>query len=47
MKKLLRSFGFTPRTFVQLLFITINAQLLYAFWDIRNTLPRTSRRRWG
>ena len=40
MKKLLRSFGFTPRTFVQLLFITINAQLLYAFWDIRNTLPK-------
>lgn len=40
MKKLLTSFGFTPRTFVQLLFITVNAQLLYAFWDIRNTLPK-------
>ncbi|PHP51955.1 MFS transporter [Actinomyces ruminis] len=40
MKKLLRSFGFAPRTFVQLLFITLNAQLLYAFWDIRNTLPK-------
>ncbi|MBE6475453.1 MAG: MFS transporter [Actinomyces succiniciruminis] len=40
MKKLLQSFGFAPRTFVQLLFITLNAQLLYAFWDIRNTLPK-------
>ena len=40
MKKLLSSFGFAPRTFIQLLFITVNAQLLYAFWDIRNTLPK-------
>ncbi|WP_128774409.1 MFS transporter [Actinomyces oricola] len=40
MKRLLSSFGFAPRTFVQLLFITVNAQLLYAFWDIRNTLPK-------
>lgn len=40
MRKLLRSFGFTPKSFVQLLFITLNAQLLYAFWDIRNTLPK-------
>lgn len=40
MKKLLSSFGFAPKTFVQLLFITVNAQLLYAFWDIRNTLPK-------
>lgn len=40
MKKLLKQFGFAPRTFVQLLFITVNAQLLYAFWDIRNTLPK-------
>ena len=40
MRKLLNSFGFAPRTFIQLLFITVNAQLLYAFWDIRNTLPK-------
>lgn len=40
MKKLLTSFGFSTRSFVQLLFITVNAQLLYAFWDIRNTLPK-------
>lgn len=40
MRKLLKSFGFTPHTLVQVVFITVNAQLLYAFWDIRNTLPR-------
>ncbi|QQM66626.1 MFS transporter [Actinomyces weissii] len=40
MKKVLSSFGFAPRTFIQLVFITVNAQLLYAFWDIRNTLPK-------
>jgi len=37
--KFLKSFGFTPRTLVQVVFITINAQLIYAFWDIRNTVP--------
>ncbi|MDR1432631.1 MAG: MFS transporter [Propionibacteriaceae bacterium] len=40
MKKFLGSFGFSPIAFVQLVFITVNAQLIYAFWDIRNTLPK-------
>jgi nitrate/nitrite transporter NarK len=39
MRKLLKSFGFTPITFAQIIFITLNAQLIYAFWDIRNTVP--------
>lgn len=40
MRKLLTSFGFTSRTLLQVVFITVNAQLIYAFWDIRNTLPK-------
>ena len=39
MKHLLLKYGFTPATFFQLILITINAQLLYAFWDIRNSVP--------
>lgn len=40
MRKLLMSFGFTPKALLQVVFITVNAQLIYAFWDIRNTLPK-------
>lgn len=39
MTKLLNKFGFSLHTFIPLLFVTINAQLLYAFWDLRNSLP--------
>jgi len=39
MTSLMTRFGFSAKTLVQLLFITTNAQLLYAFWDLRNSLP--------
>ena len=39
MKHFLLKYGFTPATFFQLILITINAQLIYAFWDIRNSVP--------
>lgn len=39
MKNLMNKFGFSPHTIIQLVFITANAQLLYAFWDLRNSLP--------
>ncbi|MFY3769751.1 hypothetical protein AHYW_001610 [Providencia manganoxydans] len=39
MTNLMRKFGFSSHTVIQLLFITANAQLLYAFWDLRNSLP--------
>lgn len=32
-------YGFTQATFFQLILITINAQLIYAFWDMRNSVP--------
>ena len=35
----LNKYGFTPASFFQLILITINAQLIYAFWDIRNSVP--------
>lgn len=31
---------FTPNGLFQLLIVTVNAQLIYAFWDIRNTVPQ-------
>ena len=39
MKDLLYKYGFTPVSFFQLILITVNAQLIYAFWDIRNSVP--------
>lgn len=39
LKSYLLKYGFTPATFLQLILITINAQLIYAFWDIRNSVP--------
>ncbi|MBQ7497839.1 MAG: MFS transporter [Selenomonas sp.] len=39
MKKFLAKYGFTQAAFFQLILITINAQLIYAFWDIRNSVP--------
>ena len=39
MKDFLCKYGFTPASFFQLIFITVNAQLIYAFWDIRNSVP--------
>lgn len=36
----LRKWGFSTKTFVQLMLITVNAQLLYAFWDLRNSIPK-------
>ena len=35
----LHNYVFTPASFFQLILITINAQLIYAFWDIRNSVP--------
>ena len=35
----LNKYGFTPASFFLLILITINAQLIYAFWDIRNSVP--------
>jgi len=34
MKDFLCKYGFTPASFFQLILITVNAQLIYAFWDI-------------
>lgn len=39
MKSFLQKYGFTHATFFQLILITVNAQLIYAFWDIRNSVP--------
>ena len=39
MKDFLCKYGFTPASFFQLILITVNAQLIYAFWDIRNSVP--------
>lgn len=39
MKNFLKKYGFTPASFFQLILITVNAQLIYAFWDIRNSVP--------
>lgn len=39
MSDFLKKYGFTPSSFFQLILITINAQLIYAFWDIRNSVP--------
>ena len=39
MKKFLAKYGFSEAAFFQLILITINAQLIYAFWDIRNSVP--------
>lgn len=39
MNALAKKFGFSAHTIIQLIFITANAQLLYAFWDLRNSLP--------
>ncbi|WWO73609.1 MFS transporter [Histophilus somni] len=39
MKSFLQKYGFTPASFFQLILITVNAQLIYAFWDIRNSVP--------
>lgn len=39
MKNFLQQYGFTPASFFQLILITVNAQLIYAFWDIRNSVP--------
>jgi hypothetical protein len=38
MKDFLCKYGFTPASFFQLILITVNAQLIYAFWDIRNSV---------
>ncbi len=40
MHKWLKQFGFTPASLFTIALITANAQLIYAFWDIRNTLPK-------
>ncbi|MDO5746121.1 MAG: MFS transporter [Actinomycetaceae bacterium] len=40
MRNILERVGFSPVTFIQLVLITVNAQLIYAFWDIRNTIPK-------
>ena len=39
MKGFLAKYGFSEAAFFQLILITINAQLIYAFWDIRNSVP--------
>lgn len=39
MRKFLQQFGFTPTTLFSVILITANAQLIYAFWDIRNSVP--------
>ena len=39
MKDFLCKYGFTPASFFQLILITVNAYLIYAFWDIRNSVP--------
>lgn len=39
MREFLSKYGFTPASFFQLILITVNAQLIYAFWDIRNSVP--------
>lgn len=39
MREFLKKYGFTPASFFQLMLITVNAQLIYAFWDIRNSVP--------
>ncbi|MFC0322950.1 MFS transporter [Gallibacterium melopsittaci] len=39
MKSFLNKYGLTPLIFFQIILITINAQLIYAFWDIRNSVP--------
>ena len=38
-RQFLAKYGFSEATFFQLILITINAQLIYAFWDIRNSVP--------
>lgn len=40
MSNLLKQYGFTPTTLFQIILITANAQLIYAFWDIRNSIPK-------
>ncbi|RRC96106.1 MFS transporter [Schaalia canis] len=40
MPQVLKNLGFSPLALFQLALITVNAQLIYAFWDIRNTLPK-------
>lgn len=39
MREFLKKYGFTPASFFQLMLITVNAKLIYAFWDIRNSVP--------
>ncbi|MDA3979199.1 hypothetical protein [Gallibacterium sp. AGMB14963] len=39
MKTFLNKYGLTPLIFFQIILITVNAQLIYAFWDIRNSVP--------
>ncbi|MFD0966340.1 MFS transporter [Seminibacterium arietis] len=39
MSNFLKQYGFTPASLFQLALITVNAQLIYAFWDIRNSVP--------
>ncbi|NMW64050.1 MFS transporter [Mobiluncus mulieris] len=40
MREKLKNLGFTTNSFLSLVLITVNAQLIYAFWDIRNTIPK-------
>ena len=40
MRTKLKNLGFTATSFLSLVLITVNAQLIYAFWDIRNTIPK-------
>lgn len=40
MPQVMKNLGFSPLALFQLALITVNAQLIYAFWDIRNTLPK-------
>ena len=40
MRSKLNNLGFTATSFLSLVLITVNAQLIYAFWDIRNTIPK-------
>ncbi len=40
MRNAVKNLGFTATSFISLILITVNAQLIYAFWDIRNTIPK-------
>lgn len=39
MQEFLKKYGLSPLSFFQIILITVNAQLIYAFWDIRNSVP--------